>query len=192
MSNFKILLLGFCATPLLLAGCTDQQCRPESCKPLCVEKVTIAEAIGAAEDVLGKMHFSIEKSDPNTGIIRTRPLSGAQFFEFWRYDNIGSFNSAESNLQNIRRIVELNFNEQDGRLCIKCTVQTQRLSLPERQVTSSAQAYRMYSLSTTSTQTLKLSPQQKKEMAWIDLGNDEKLAGVILEQIKQKIVVRSS
>jgi len=191
-NNTNSVLIQTCTILVLLAGCAKQQQYGQNSGSVYVTNATIPDAIKTTEAVLGRMHFIIEKSDANAGILRTRPLAGAQFFELWRSDNVGSFNFAESNIQSIRRVVELNFSRRDTKLLISCDVKTQRLSLPEHQVTSSTQAYRMYSLSTTSMQTLKLSPEQKKEMAWIDLGRDEKLAGVILEQIEQNLIVRSS
>ncbi len=146
-----------------------------------------AEAMQTAENVLGKMHFTIEKADADIGLIRTRPLPGAQFFEFWRSDNVGSFNAAEANLHSIRRTVEINIGQQNGQLCIDCNVNVQRLSLPQRQITSSSQAYGMFSQSCPSIQKLKLHPEQKREMAWIDSGKDVRLTTEILKRIEKQI-----
>jgi hypothetical protein len=187
MFRGKTLQTGICIALVLLAGCSVQQKTCEPPKPLCVANVAIKDAIEASESVLGRMHFAIEKSDPDAGIIRTRPLAGAQFFEFWRSDNVGPFDCVRANLQSIRRIVELNFGRQDRSLLISCTVQTQKLSLPEHEVISSAQAYRMYSRSTPSMQTLKLSAGQKHDMAWVDLGDDTLLAAKILNRIERQL-----
>jgi len=163
------------------------------------------EAMEIAEEVLAKMRFTIEKADadPATpgidtrrwrGFIRTRPLAGAQFFEFWRSDNVGADNWLESNLHSIRRVVELNMSEQDegppqsgNRLCINCDVQKYRLSLPEHQVSSSARAYEMFSESSPALQNLRLNPEQKAGMAWIDLGKDRQLAAEILKRIENRV-----
>ena len=171
---------------LMLTGCARQQ-RYEAVKQLCVPDVDKLEAMQVAQDVLAKMCFTIEKADIETGLIRTRPLPGAQLFEFWRADNVGTFNSAEANLHSIRRAVELNIERDNERLCITCDVQVQRLSLPERQGGSSARAYRMFSESSPSMQKLKLSPEQKRGMAWIDLGKDARLATEILQRIEKQI-----
>jgi len=182
---------------LLLAGCAEQQ-QYGAVKPICVENINKLQAMEMVEDVLAKMHFTIEKADAETatldvdtpcwrGFIRTRPLPGAQFFEFWRSDNIGADNWLESNLHSIRRVVELNMSEQDDGLFISCEVQVHRLSLPEREVSSSARAYGMFSKSTPSLQKLSLNPEQKAGFAWIDLGNDSRLAAEILKRIEQQI-----
>jgi len=138
------------------------------------------------------MHFALEKADANSGLIRTSPLSGAQFFEFWRSDNVGGFNSAESNLHSIRRTVELNITPVGDILCLGCTVRVQRLSLPESEVSSSGRAYRMFSKSTASLQKLTLDPKQKAGMAWVDLGQDSHLAAEILKRIERQIATQNS
>lgn len=168
------------------------------------------EAMEIVEDVLAKMSFTIEKADadPATpgidtrrwrGYIRTRPLAGAQFFEFWRSDNVGADNWLESNLHSIRRVVELTMSEQEegppqsgNRLCINCDVQKYRLSLPEHHVSSSARAYEMFSESSSALQNLRLNPEQKAGMAWIDLGKDRQLAAEILKRISSMLDTRCS
>jgi hypothetical protein len=178
--------VGYLAFILLLSGCAEQQ-RYGAVEPICVENINKLQVMETAEDVLAKMRFTIEKADAESGFIRTRPLAGAQFFEFWRSDNVGPENQLESNLHSIRRIAELNIRAQDDELFISCEVQVHRLSLPERQVSSSARAYGIFSQSTSSLQKLSLSPEQKAGFAWIDLGRDDLLAAEILKRIEQQI-----
>jgi len=200
--------LGFLVFGLLLTGCAEEQ-QYGAVEPICVENVNKLEAMEIAEDVLAKMHFTIEKADaePATagidtrrwrGYIRTRPLAGAQFFEFWRSDNAGADNRLESNLHSIRRVVELNMSEQDegppqsgNRLCINCDVQKYRLSMPEHHVSSSARAYEMFSESNPALQNLRLNPEQKAGMAWIDLGKDRQLAAEILKRISSMLDIEN-
>lgn len=185
MNKAKQLSLIGCASLCFLAGCAKQHHYAVT-EQICVANLEKPKAMQIAEKVLGKMHFCIDKSDIKQGLIRTRPLQGAQFFEFWRKDNVGGFNFAEANLHTIRRTVELDVVKQGGKLCIGCNVKTQRLSLSERKV-SSAHAYSMFSESSPSLQKLKLDSEQK---AWIDLGQDRKLATVILKQIEKRIMAR--
>jgi hypothetical protein len=142
----------------------------------------------AAEDVLGRMHFVIEKADPQRGRLRTRPLSGAQFFEFWRSNNVGAYNSLLANLHTLRRTVELNLSEQENhQLCISCDVKVQQVSIPEYQISSGAQAYAMFSLSAVHMQVLELRPEQKEYLTWLDRPEDTLLATAILERIEQRL-----
>lgn len=176
---------------LILAGCAKQQ-QYETVEQICVPDITKAEAMQITEDVLAKMHFTIAKSDAELGIIRTKPLTGAQFFEFWRKDNVGAFNATEANLHSIRRTAECRLRQQGTQLCIHCNVNVQRLHLPQRQIRSHSRAYDLFSQSGSTRQTLKLHDEQRRGMAWVDLGQDKQLATVILEQISSMLVARRS
>jgi hypothetical protein len=144
------------------------------------------------ENVLANMYFTIEKADVDAGLIRTRPLPGAQFFEFWRGDNIGADNTLAANLHTIRRTVTLDVSRQNNELRLGCDVHVQRLSLPERQVGSSARVYGMFSTSSPSLQRLQLNPEQKKDMEWIDVGRDPQLEAEILKRIETQIAQRTN
>ncbi len=113
----KHLILYLCVV-LVLSGCSQRQEELVVVEPLCIAGVARSFAIETAADTLGQIHFEIEKSDVEAGIVRSRPLRSAQFFEFWRDDTVGSSNWAESNLHTIRRTVELAIAEQQGQLCI--------------------------------------------------------------------------
>lgn len=156
------------------------------------QDIGTAGLMEVAEDVLARMYFTIDKADVDSGLIRTRPLPGAQFFEFWRSDNVGADSSFVANLHTIRRTVTLDMSQQGEELRIGCNVQVQRLSLPERQVSSTARVYEIFSRSSPSLQKLTLNPAQKKEMAWIELGSDTELAAEILKRIQAQIVRRTS
>ena len=166
-----------------LAGCSQQQ-QFKSVDQICIANADRQKAMQKAEYVLAKMYFTIEKADVEQGLIRTRPLAGAQFFEFWRNDSVGGLNAAEANLHSIRRIVELNISQQNNQLCIGCNAKTQRLSLSEQQIRSSAHAYNLFSKSSSSKQRLELDSRQK---GWIDLGRDARLETEILKRIKKQI-----
>ena len=186
MGRVKSLLFTACAAFCLFTGCAKQQ-QFEAVERICVTDTGKLEAMQAAEEVLGKMLFTIAKTDAESGFIRTRPLSGAQFFEFWRKDNVGAFNFSEANLHSIRRIVELNISRQGGQLCIICNVNIERLHLPEREVSSTSRVYEMFSASGSLKQKLRLNPEQKSGMAWVDLGKDARLETRILKRLKDKI-----
>lgn len=184
---------------LLLSGCAGQQ-QFETVEQICIEEKRLAAEdtekpinaiMQAAEEVLGRMHFTVEKADAEFGYIRTRPLTGAQFFEFWRKDNVGAFNSLQANLHTIRRIVELNISRQDGQLCLGCDVNVQRLNMPEYKNRKSSQTYDMFSESDSSIQRLKLHPEQKEAMVWVDLGRDTRLSTVILKRLEEKLAAKT-
>lgn len=171
---------------LLLTGCAPQY-QPGPPKQLCVENSDSRQAMLAAETVLAKMHFIIDKADLESGIITTRPLPAGQWFEPWRSDNAGSFNTAEANLHSIRRTAAITFSEAGAQLCLNCSVAVQRLNLPEYPVSSSSQAYKMFSQSKSSAQRMRMHLEQKKEVFWMDIGQDSSLASDILSRIKKQL-----
>ncbi len=169
-----------------LSGC-DSGVQVTSSEPLCMESVRKAQVMEVCEDILVRKQFVIEKYDLANGFIKTRPLSGAQMFEFWKSDNAGSFNSAEANIQSIQRSVIINILENENQLCIDCDVSVQRLSIPEKEIGGMGRTAGIFTHSSSSLQTLRLKGEQKVDMAWIDLGPDGALESVILEQIEKKI-----
>ncbi len=178
------------AVALSLSGCGGLNTAATPTQMICAEGVTRAEVVQAAGDVLTQMHFAIEKLDAEQGIVRTRPLRGAQFFELWRSDNASTSSWEEANLQSVRRSVELRVRPEDGntpRLCVECEVLVQRLSLPPNEVTGTSEAYRIHSASVPTLQRIEVTPQQRRAMAWIDLGQDPDLAARILTRVEQRL-----
>lgn len=204
MVRIKIVQNVLLAAPLLWAGCGGRNVSPASTRMACENGTTTAAVMQAAQEVLMEMHFAIEKLDRQQGIIRTAPLRGAQFFEFWRRDNASPLDAAEANLQTIRRSVELRVGRRGAErrpqaadapalqspkdnLRIDCDVQVQRLSLPENEIASISQAYRMHTRSDAALLRLDVSPQQQEGMAWMDLGQDLRLAAEILKRIADRL-----
>ncbi len=191
MSRQQTNKLALCICAFVAAGCAQPQ-RQTTAGQVCVPDIGKAQAMALVEDVLANMQFTIEKADIPSGVIRTRPLSGAQFFEFWRSDNVGPDNSFQANLHTIRRTAEVDIAESAGQLRIGCVVRVQRLSLPERDISSSARGYEMFSRSTSLVQRLQLHSEQEKNMAWIELRNDVPLANEILSRIEARIASRTN
>ncbi|OHB67789.1 MAG: hypothetical protein A2Y76_14495 [Planctomycetes bacterium RBG_13_60_9] len=186
------------------AGCGSPNASSAPVQMIRAEGVTTAQVMQAADEVLTGMHFSIEKLDVDQGVIRTRPLRGAQFFEFWRSDNASTFACEEANLQAIRRSVELQVRREpvdrrreaggaDGlqpaasSLRVQCDVSVQRLSLPGNEVASVSQAYQIHTRSTPIQQRLQVNARQRQTMAWVDMGRDPDLAARILQRIERRI-----
>ena len=175
MNIVKSLLCASCGLICFLAGCAGPT-QYETVEQICLPAVDSKDAMQIAENVLSRMHFTIAKADTDQGLLRTRPLPGPQFCEFWRTDH-----SAEANLHSIRRTVELNISQQNKKLCIGCDVKVQRLSLPE--LRSTGREVR----GTRSMQNLNLPSQQRKGMAWADLGDDPRLETEILKRIEKRL-----
>lgn len=156
-------------------------------KPLCITSQDRAEVMAVAEDVLTGMQFVIEKYDIDSGFIKTRPLRGGQMMELWRSDNVGAFNSAEANLHSIQRTVQLEVYQSTGQMCLRCAVNVRRLSLPEKDIISVSRMAGIFTGGRISDQRLKLSEEQKAEMAWIEMGAEPGLERKILGLIEKRI-----
>jgi hypothetical protein len=173
-----------CSLLFWLAGCAQNK-YTKTIEQLCPPAANKTAAMTTAEQVLAEMRFSIEKFDVNVGYIRTAPLSGAQSFEFWRADSVGSFNRTEADLQSIRREVEINISEQAGQLCINCRATTQRLSLPQSQTATDQHTAMSYQQR--DTKNPKLTREQKTNLTWTDLGRDNQLETEILKRIEKQL-----
>jgi hypothetical protein len=172
------------AVILSLSGCAGNGYIVNN-EQVCTLAANKADVINAAEKVLTGMHFSIEKFDANAGYIKTEPLSGAQTFEFWRADSVGSFNHAEADLQTIRRTIELNITDgnQPGQVCIDCITVTERLSMPQ-DLTASGQSQIVMSGKQRSVR--KLS-EREADLTWVNLGRDNQLETEILKRIDKQL-----
>jgi len=168
-----------------LAGCGSEN-QIAGSEPVYLRTADKSRIMEIAEDVLTRMNFVVEKYDVETGFVKTKPLRGAQIFEFWRRDNVGPAAAAEANLHSIRRTAQLNVSQDNGQVCATCRVGIERLSLPEREITGMSWLAGMFTNSTRGRQRLTLKPEQQEGMAWIDLGPDAALERRILTSIEKK------
>ena len=182
----KVPFLLVCAMWLLMNGCASQQ-REQSTDPVCFPNTLPTQAMGAAQTVLSRMHFKIEKFDTEAGYVRTYPLTGAQFFEFWRKDNASAYAAAESNLHSIRRTVELTVTPEGTTTCVQCMVQVDSLSVPEAPIVGFRQMGGMHTKSVTSFQTLRIDSDRKATSEWLDVGPDPDLEQRIIKYIQQEL-----
>ncbi|MBM4104583.1 MAG: hypothetical protein FJ263_11175 [Planctomycetes bacterium] len=183
MKNGFLLIMGVIAA--WAGGCT--RVKMVQAQPVCIEAVSQDNLMRACEKMLVSMQFQIEKYDEENGVIRTRPLRGKQFFEFWRSDNASGFDAAESNLQSLQRTAELTFETQASRVCVTCVVDTRRLSVPEEPIRSYYEAASLYTGSGLSRQRLNIKERERGEIRWIDLGRDEALEQKLLTEIQRLV-----
>lgn len=137
----------------------------------------------AAREVLRRQRFEIDRLDRRAGVIVTRPLTSQSAFEFWRHDVDTSYDLLESTLNAIRRRVTVRVaaGEGDGQAEIDVVVIKERLARPERQFSSSTQAYNFFgdSLPGTAGQ-LRLGPESEY---WIELGRDPAMENYLADRI---------
>lgn len=178
MINRAVLFLFGFFVVIAVFGCASEVA-VEPDVPVCMSLDSRGDTMKLCEDVLAGMHFEIEKYDVEKGFIKTRPLRGAQFFEFWRIDNAGSENAAMSNQHSILRTAELQVDQNGGQFCVECKVSMRRLSIEETEMTNTSINRGIFSGSRTFQ---KLHPDTKK-LEWIDMGEDKKLEQRILGRI---------
>jgi hypothetical protein len=173
-----------------LAGCAGEHTAVPHPQPLTVTNLDKARVVAVAEDVLIEMHFSIEKADADAGYVKTRPLRGGQWFEFWRSDNASARQAGHSNLHSIQRTAEITVSEIAGGLRVDCSVDVRRLSLPENDNVTMSHASAMFTSSSPTLQELRINPRQQAGMEWIQIDPDEALAARILERIGRQIAAQ--
>ena len=171
---------------VLGVGCASQDLSLPV-EPVCQPNTSVDQAMESARTVLTKMQFELEKNDPEALYIRTRPLSGAQFFEFWRRDNASAISGAQANLHSIRRIVEVEFTPENTTTCVQCRVQVLRLSIPEQPLEGTTRMGGIYTESSFRSQTLEVDSHRAAEMEWLDAGPDHTLERKILKLVQQDI-----
>ena len=171
---------------VLFSGCGSEQ-QAVSDGPVCLPNTPTDQVMQAAQAVLLSMHFEIEKFDTEARYIRTRPLSGAQFFEIWRQDNASASAAAQANLYSLRRIVELECTPQNTTTCVQCRVRVLRLSIPEAPIEGAGRMSGIHTESSSRFQTLEVDSQKQAQVEWIEAGPDHDLEQKILERIRWDI-----
>ncbi len=174
-----------CFYALLFLGCTEKTGPLPPTGQQCLERGGVETAMQEAEDMLFRMNFVIEKFDPDSGVILTRWLYGAQFFQFWRGDTVGKFNTAESNMHSISRQVEMEFSSEGGQVCIDCRVNMRRFSVVDDNIRGMAWVDSLVTGGDIDEQEIRLS--EDKEYNWIDLGRDGNLERKLLDIMKKRL-----
>ena len=184
----KLIILFLLSGIAMVAGCgSERQAISSSNDPLCLPDTMPEQVMQAAQTILLDMHFDIEKYDTEARYIRTRPLSGAQFFEIWRQDNASVYSAAQANFYSLRRIIELEFIPQNTTTCVQCRAQVLRLSMPERPIEGAGHMGEAYTKSSSRYQTLEVNQDKQVQIEWIDIGADHDLERKILKRIQRDI-----
>jgi len=165
---------------LLLSGCSLSNTAQCDLQKYNISNISTEDYLAAAKDVLTRMQFRVNKFDVEKGYLRTSPLQGAQLVEFWRKDNVGSFNTAEANISSIIRMVEIEFTCENA--APEIIVNVKRLALDSGEIVSLAQAEEVFASS--ESLVLDMDPE---DVCWINLGRDEKLEGKIKDLICKKL-----
>jgi hypothetical protein len=98
----------------------------------------------ASEDVARDFFFRLDRQDFRAGLLTTRPMVSAQWFEPWRRDVRTAKHRNESSLATIRRTAHFQFERlDDGSYRVTPRVLVERQALAEQRITS-AVAYQQY------------------------------------------------
>ena len=137
----------------------------------------------ASARVLRRNHLQPTREDRVAGVIQSSPTVTESWFEFWRRDVVDGYSFAEAQLHTIRRaaLIKMDRSEEPDEYIVSVRVNKERLSMPERQVTSAAGAIQMFGsgLPTTSGKMVAAA----KARAWIPLGRDGNLEARLLGEI---------
>ncbi len=180
--HLKILL----ALPLLgfLAGCNA----PAVTEKPAARIVQIADRdafLDRAMTVLREHDFQPRRADRDIGLVVTWPSTSGQWFEFWRRDVHGAYQSLEASIHTIRREVTLTVQPVDGgqpdEQQVTVQVEKSRYSAPERQVTTASGALTIYSEHIPTEEGLRRRRVEGEH--WVPLGRDSLLEEYLLKQI---------
>jgi hypothetical protein len=99
----------------------------------------------ASEDVARDFLFRLDRQDFRAGLLTTRPMVSAQWFEPWRRDVRTAKDRNESSLATIRRTIRFEFAQEaeGGAYRVTPKVLVERQSMAEQRITSSV-VYQQY------------------------------------------------
>jgi hypothetical protein len=134
-------------------------------------------------EVLQRYNFRPDRQDRRAGVITSHPATSGQWFEFWRPEVVGPFNSAEASIHTVRRQVTVRVSPQpaDDGCHVSVQVDVYRYSATERQVTTASGALQIFGekLPTAEGQ---MGPHQAG-VRWVPLGRDDLLEKELLDRI---------
>lgn len=178
------------ASLMLAAGC--QAPAPPTGPTERIVQVPDREAfIESSLSVLRRHDFPPEFVDRSRGMIITRPATSGQWFEFWRIDARGGYQTFESSIHTLRRVVTVNIEptEADDQgpdsYRLQVQVDKSRYSAPERQVTTASGAMAMFSTRLPTTTGLRQAMQRYAH--WVPLGRDPLLEAYLLDLLVEAI-----
>lgn len=169
----------------LAAGC-HQPAQPEYQTAAVVsvpDEQQLDRLWNACTDVLRRYELRPDREDRRAGVITTAAVTSAHWFEFWRQDVVSASAWAESNLATMRRAATVRIDpaERPDEYVLAVRVDVERLSTPERQVTSAAGGLQIFGtkLPTASGELVKDASADR----WIAQGRDAALELVLLSRI---------
>lgn len=173
---FSTLGLSGCHAPPPATGPTERL----------VQVADSSDYVDAMLTVLRENDFRPQFVDRRAGLIETSPTTSGQWFEIWRRDVHGAYQIFESSLHTIRRRVTVSLEPVDaggaaggaGDYWLSVEARKERLSRPERQVTSASGALGIYSERVPTIEGVRGSSGGGR--VWVPLGRDVLLENYLL------------
>jgi len=166
------------------AGCTTPSAARFS-NPMILTDAAPSQVEVAAERIVTELRFEIERPPTAPGRITTLPLTGASWFEFWRQDTQGAFQSVEASAHTVRRMVTVQVMPKDKGCQVLVKVDKQRLSAPNVMPDNIAEAFSKYNPE--DSELVRQNELAPKKYKWVETGRDEILEQYILEHIQLAI-----
>jgi len=158
--------------------------------------------VDASLSVLRRYDFPPDRVDRPRGLVVTEPATSGQWFEFWRIDSQGGYQTLESSLHTLRRkvtvsILPANTDNTDAQPTtrtaaaepapssrqyrLQVQVNKERYSAPERQITTASGALGIYNERIPTSEGLRKASSRGAH--WIPLGRDPLLEAVLLAEL---------
>ncbi len=198
----RVLRVALGLTLLALAGC---QAPPPPSGPteLTLHVPDYEAFVDSSLSTLRLYDFKPDRVDRVGGLIVTAPTTSGQWFEWWRVDSLGAYQTCEASLHTTRRIVTVNIvpaaadtgvapvpepvetspttAPTGGTYRVAVQVDKQRYSAPERQITTASGALAIYSERTPTVEGLR-GPRSRR-VEWVPLGRDGLLESFLLAKL---------
>jgi len=173
----------------MLAGCARApEARFPNPMPLPSSDGATVEKV--AQRVLLEMHFDIVYPASKPGRIDTEHLTGANWFEFWRDDTVGSFQRLEASLHTTRRAVHVQVSPAPTGCQVSVKVDKERLNASGLSPSDISEVYDIFNPGKTS-----LARQdefkESERHTWLPEGRDDALEQMLLERIQGLLGGRS-
>ena len=147
----------------------------------------------ATEAVAREFFFQLDRTDYRAGMLTTRPMVSAQWFEPWRPDVQTFGNSIQSSLATIRRTLQFHFERlDDGSFRVWPKVLVERQAMTERRITSAISYRQVFSRPARP----ELRPRGTRESDvgiflperyWYAIGRDDALERTLARSIEKKL-----
>jgi hypothetical protein len=182
----------------LLSGC-QAPAQPSGPTEMVLHVPDYEAFLDGSLTVLRLYDFPPDRVDRTRGLIVSHPTTSGQFFEWWRVDSRGGYQTLESSLHTMRRIVTVNIvpagnsesasapaaDESGGLYRVRVQVDKSRYSAPERQITTTSGALAIYSERVPTVEGLR-GPQSRGAQ-WVPLGRDALLESFLLAKLSDAL-----